>query len=140
MKRREPVSHIMTKDVKSINLHQGSLLEAKEIMERNNIRHLPVTSGDKLEGIISLTDIHRISFGGNFGQQAAVDGAIFEMLTIAQVMKNNPKTVTPDTQIREVAEMLAHEEFHALPVVDNNGNLEGIVTTTDLMKFLLEQY
>ena len=140
MKRREPVSHIMTKEVKTINLHQGSLLEAKDMMEKHHIRHLPVTSGDKLEGIISLTDIHRISFGGNFGQQAAVDASIFEMLTVGQVMKNNPKTITPDTQIREVAEMLAEEEFHALPVVDNNGNLEGIVTTTDLMKFLLEQY
>ena len=62
------------------------------------------------------------------------------MLTIAQVMKNNPKTVTPETQIREVAEMLAEEEFHALPVRDNDGKLEGIVTTTDLMKYLLEQY
>ena len=117
-----------------------ALLEAKDMMEKNHIRHLPVTSGDKLEGIISLTDIHRISFGANFGQQAAVDASIFEMLTVAQVMKNNPTTITPDTQIREVAEMLAVEEFHALPVVDDDGNLEGIVTTTDLMKFLLEQY
>jgi len=140
MKKREPVSHIMTKDVKSINLHQGSLLEAKAIMEENNIRHLPVTSGDKLEGIISLTDIHRISFGGNFNQQETVDASIFEMLNISQVMKNNPKTVKPDTPIRDVAEMLAQEEFHALPVSDNSGKLEGIVTTTDLMKFLLEQY
>lgn len=140
MKRREPVSHIMTKEVKSINLHQGSLLEAKDIMEKNHIRHLPVTSGEKLEGIISLTDIHRISFGGNFGQEESVDASIFEMLTVAQVMKNNPKTVTPETPIRDVAEMLSQEEFHALPVSDNEGNLQGIVTTTDLMKFLLEQY
>lgn len=140
MKRREPVSHIMTKEVKSINLHQGSLLEAKDIMEKNHIRHLPVTSGEKLEGIISLTDIHRISFGGSFGQEESVDASIFEMLTVAQVMKNNPKTVTPETPIRDVAEMLSKEEFHALPVSDNEGNLQGIVTTTDLMKFLLEQY
>ena len=140
MKKREPVSHIMTKEVKSINLHQGSLLEAKDTMEKSHIRHLPVTSGDKLEGIISLTDIHRISFGANFGQEESVDASIFELLTIAQVMKNNPKTVTPETQIREVAEMLAEEEFHALPVTDNDGKLEGIVTTTDLMKYLLEQY
>ena len=73
----------------------------------------------------------------NFGQQAAVDASIFEMLTVAQVMKNNPTTITPDTQIREVAEMLAVEEFHALPVVDDDGNLEGIVTTSRFNEVLV---
>lgn len=121
-------------------MSQGTLLEAKQIMEDSNIRHLPVTSGERLEGIISLTDIHRISFGANFGQEKDVDAAIFEMLSLEQVMKANPRTITPETPIKDVAQILSQEEFHALPVTDSNGNLEGIVTTTDMMKYLLEQY
>lgn len=141
MKKREAVDHIMTKEVRTLNLHNGSLMEAKQTMEDNNIRHLPVVTGEnKLAGIISLTDIHRISFGGNYGQADEVDTSIFNTLSVAQVMKANPQTVTSQTTIKEVAEMLAVEEFHALPVANENGDLEGIVTTTDLVKFLLEQY
>ena len=61
------------------------------------------------------------------------------MLTISQVMTSKPKTVSSDTIIRDLAEIFVKEEFHALPVVDN-GELKGIVTTTDVMKYLLEQY
>jgi CBS domain-containing protein len=47
--------------------------------------------------------------------------------------------VSPDATIKEVAEILSRKEFHALPVVDNN-KLVGIVTTTDLINYLLEQF
>ena len=140
MKKREPVSHIMTKELRTINLNGGSLMEAKNLMEKNHIRHLPVVSGDKLVGIISLTDILRISFGGNFNQEESVDASIFDILSIDQVMKSEPKTVQASTTIKEVADILSSEEFHALPVVDNDQKIEGIVTTTDLIKYLLEQY
>ena len=140
MKQREPVSHIMTTEVLTIDREGGTLKEAQTMMEKNRIRHLPVVSGSKIEGIISLTDIKRISYGGNFGQEGDVDAAIFDMLDLSQVMVHHPQTVSKETPIKEVAEMLAVEEYHALPVADDTGNLEGIVTSTDLIKFLLEQY
>jgi CBS domain-containing protein len=140
MKQRETVRHIMTDELRTLSLHDGNLMNAKTIMEENHFRHLPITSGDKLVGMISLTDIHRISFGGNYGQAEQVDTSIFDTMTIQQVMKNNPSTINIQTTIKEAAEQLTKEEFHALPVVDDSGKLEGIVTTTDLINYLLEQY
>ena len=61
------------------------------------------------------------------------------MFKIDQVMKRNLVTVSSSKSIKEVAEILATNEFHALPVVDNN-KLSGIVTTTDLIKYLLKQF
>ena len=61
------------------------------------------------------------------------------MLSISQVMTQKPRTVEASLSIRDVAEILASEEYHALPVVEN-GQLVGIVTTTDVIKYLLEQY
>jgi CBS domain-containing protein len=61
------------------------------------------------------------------------------MFSIEQVMARHLITVSPDTTIREVAEILASREFHALPVVLDE-LLVGIVTTTDLIKYLLAQY
>ena len=61
------------------------------------------------------------------------------MFTIEQVMAKNLITVQATSTIKEVAEILSKNEFHALPVVDN-GTLVGIITTTDLINYLLEQF
>jgi CBS domain-containing protein len=74
-----------------------------------------------------------------FDGQDGADEAILDMLTISQIMTSKPKTVSSETIIKDLAEIFVKEEFHALPVVDN-GQLKGIVTTTDVIKYLLEQY
>jgi CBS domain-containing membrane protein len=139
MKKREPVSHIMTSSLTTVNVG-NSLREVKNLFRKKGIRHLPVVSGDAIVGILSETDIRRLSFGSNFGSEHnEADAAVFDMLTISQIMKENPATVDSGDTIREVAEKLASSEFHALPVT-HGGKLVGIVTSTDLIKYLLEQY
>jgi CBS domain-containing protein len=63
------------------------------------------------------------------------------MLTIPQVMSHKPRVVKESDTIKQVAEVLASEEFHALPVVKDNDEsvLAGIVTTTDVIRYMLEQ-
>ena len=61
---------------------------------------------------------------------------MYNMFSIEQVMVKNVTTVTANTTIKEVAKILAKEEFHALPVVEND-YLVGIVTTTDLINYML---
>ena len=132
-----PVSEIMTSHPHTLCLND-SLEDARDMFEKLKLRHIPVVRGDKLLGILSLTDILRLSFGTKFGAtQYDADEAIFEMLSIDQVMNHSPKTVASSHTLREVGEILSKEEFHALPVVDGD-NLVGIVTTTDVIKYLLE--
>ncbi len=138
MKKREPVSAIMTKDVISVS-EKDSLETVVSIFKSKGIRHLPVKDGKKIVGIISRTDINRLTFGALFDNQEGVDAAILDMLTISQVMSDKPRTITSDTTIREVAEIFSEAEYHSLPVVDND-ELKGIVTTTDVIKYMLEQY
>jgi CBS domain-containing protein len=139
MKKREPVSHIMTTELTTVNVTQN-LREVVKIFEEHKFRHLPVVSGDDLIGIISKTDILRISYGSSFGEQESqIDDAIFDMLSINQVMQTNLHTIKPETTIKDAAEIFSQAEFHALPVVEGK-KLVGIVTTTDIIKYLLEQY
>lgn len=138
MKKREPISHIMTKTVVTAN-EKDDLKTVVEKLKAHTIRHIPIVKGKEVIGIISRTDINRLTFGALFEGQENADEAILEMLSISQVMTSKPKTVSSDTIIRDLAEIFVKEEFHALPVVDN-GELKGIVTTTDVMKYLLEQY
>ena len=138
MKKREPISHIMTKSVVTVN-QNDDLTQVVEKLNANSIRHLPVVNGKKVVGIISRTDINRLTFGALFDGQEGSDEAVLQMLTIPQVMTSKPKTVSSDVIIRDLAEIFSKEEFHALPVVDN-GELKGIVTTTDVIRYFLEQY
>ncbi len=129
----------MTEQVATVKL-SDNLHDAERLMKSKHIRHVPVISGDKMVGILSLTDLMRISFADSYGEdEGNVDTEVYSLLSIEQVMISKPKTVTPQTPIREVAEILANREFHALPVIDND-RLVGIVTTTDLINYLLEQY
>lgn len=138
MKKREPISHIMTKTVVTVN-QNDDLTKVVEKLKSNSIRHLPVVNGKKVVGIISRTDINRLTFDALFDGQEGSNEAILQMLTIPQVMTAKPKTVSSDAIIRDLAEIFSKEEFHALPVVDND-ELKGIVTTTDVIKYFLEQY
>lgn len=138
MKKREPISHIMTKTVVTAN-ENDDLKTVVEQLRKNAIRHIPIVRGKDVVGIISRTDINRLTFGALFEGQEGADEAILDMLTISQVMTSKPKTVSSDTIIRDLAEIFVKEDFYALPVVDN-GQLKGIVTTTDVVKYFLEQY
>jgi CBS domain-containing protein len=139
MKKRTPISAIMTKDVITLN-HLDNLETAETLFKKNNIRHIPVVSGDKIIGMLSYTDLLRISFADAVDDtEQNVDTIVYNMFTIEQVMAKNLVSVNTNTTIKEVAEILAKKEFHALPVVDHD-KLVGIVTTTDLINYLINLF
>lgn len=139
MKQREPVSEIMTASVIFVNKDQHTLRDVKGHFNKEKIRHLPVTNGEKVVGIISKNDIMRLSFGSMFDNQENADEAVLDMLSIEQVMTQNPTSVQSDTPIKEAAEILVKQGFNSLPVIDDE-KIVGIVTSTDIMKYLLDQY
>ncbi len=138
MKRRTPVSEIMSKEVIALT-RSDDLDRAEMLFKRHNIRHIPVVSGESIIGMLSYSDLLRISFADATNDERDVDSVVYNMFTIEQVMTKNLISVTSETTIKEVAEILAKNEFHALPVVDDS-TLMGIVTTTDLINYLLKQF
>jgi CBS domain protein len=138
MKHRVPVSQIMTKDVVKLTT-KNTLFDAEKLFKEHNIRHLPVVSGNQLIGILSYSDLLRISFSELSDNEEKVDTTVYNAYTIEQVMAKNPVGVSPDQTVRDVTEILAKQSFHSLPVVEK-GELKGVITTTDLLKYFLEQY
>ena len=139
MKKRTPISTIMTTDIIALNL-SDNLETAESLFKKNNIRHIPVISGEHIIGMLSYTDLLRISFADAIDMgEKDVDTVVYNMFTIEQVMAKNLVSVNSQSTIKDVAEILAKREFHALPVVDND-KLVGIVTTTDLINFLIDQF
>lgn len=138
MKQKVPVSTIMTKNVIKLNL-KDDLTKAEALFKKNKIRHIPVVNGNRIIGMLSYTDLLRISFVDAVDDDEVIDATVYNLFTVEQVMAKNLVTVSPETTIKEAAEILSSKEFHALPVVLGD-LLVGIVTTTDLIKYLIDQY
>ena len=134
-----PISEIMTKHIIALN-RTDDLETAEVLFKKHKIRHIPVVNEDAIIGMLSYTDLLRISFADAFNEdEDEVDTVVYNMFSIDQVMAKNLVSVTSNTTIKEVAEILAKKEFHALPVVDE-GKLVGIVTTTDLINYMIKQF
>jgi len=139
MLKSKPISDIMTKAVITVS-HKDELETAELLFKKNRIRHIPVVSGDQIIGMLSYTDLLRISFADAIDEdENTVDTIVYNMFTIEQVMAKNVISVPSSASIQEVAEILSQREFHAIPIVDD-GKLVGIATTTDLINYLLDQF
>ncbi|WP_312556305.1 CBS domain-containing protein [Empedobacter brevis] len=137
MKQRVPVAQIMAKVLIAVPANK-KISEVNELFKEYNIRHIPVTEGTKLVGVISKNDVSKLGYGvGEIDKNAL--NTMYDTYELKDVMVKEPVTVSSETNIKDVAEILSEQSFHSLPVVDNN-EVVGIVTTTDLVKYLLEQY
>lgn len=135
MNKNETISSIMTTELITLSF-SDTLYSAEKRLKINHIRHIPVIDDEKLVGLISLSDLKRISFIDAYSKEGTEDTPVYNMLSIKDMMIKAPVTVAPNDTIYEVAKLITHKEFHSLPVVDN-GKLIGIVTTTDLLNYYI---
>lgn len=125
-----------------VTVHHGEpISKVRELIREHGIHHIPVVSGQKLVGMISNSDLLRVSFGDAFQtDQRAVDAALDHTMTLEQLMRKDPISVRENAPIREAAATLVQGDFHSLPVVSEGNKLVGIITSTDLIRYLLEQF
>jgi acetoin utilization protein AcuB len=101
-----------------------TLGKAKALMDAGGFRRLPVVEGDKLVGIITERDLR--SHAG-YLEATRVNGA----------MTPAPMTVPSHSSVQDAARLMLEHKVGGMPVVDN-GRLVGIVTTSDLLRALLD--
>ena len=138
MKNDVPISQVMTKNILRLSL-SDSLSKAEALMKKHHIRHLPVVENERIVGMISLNDLLRISFADAVDVDGEeIETTVYDMFTIEQVMTKKVEYITSSDSVTDAAKLFLQHEFHALPVVDDDC-LTGIVTTTDVIKYFLEQ-
>lgn len=138
MKPVVPVSQIMSRNVIKLNL-DDSLAKAEELFKTHKIRHIPVISGSNVVGILSSADLLKVAVPDFSDDETAVTSTLYNMFSLQQVMTKDVVTVLSYTSIKEVAQIFISSEFRALPVVYED-RLVGIVTTTDIIRYLLSHY
>ena len=116
----------------------ATLAEARTLMHDNRIHHLPVVEGEKLTGLISLTNV--LAATDSFLRD---DGSRIHAseIGIKDVMVTDVATVDVNASLRHAALFLERHKIGCLPVLDNS-DLVGIITDTDFVAVainLLEQ-
>mgnify|MGYP003412080706 FL=1 len=138
MKDTISVASIMTKNLVMLKV-DDELSHAESLFKKNKIRHIPVVENGEIIGMLSFTDLLRISFVDAVDDDAEdVNAEVYNLFTMRQVMTKNVVTITAETTIKQAASMFLEGEFHALPVVEN-GKITGIVTTTDLLRYFISE-
>jgi len=125
----------MTKNV--ITIHpDADLLEARAKMEENQIRHLPVVKEDNtLIGIITDRDI-RSALPSVFttNQDYVNERERIYKLKVKDIMTKNPITISPMNTLEDAILMMHKMRKGAFPVVDQQGKVQGIISTRDLIR------
>ncbi len=119
---------------------EDNLATVKEIFDAHRIHHIPVVHVRQLAGMISRRDFEHFMGGMNhFEIDKQVGEQRLEHTKASEIMTAHLAKLEPDDRINVALEVFSRNLFHALPIVDGNGELMGIVTPFDVMKALLEE-
>ncbi len=137
--KRTPITKVMSADLTTIQRGQR-ISEAYEIFKNAPFHHLPVLDGKTPVGVLSSTDILRLAYDVDGTDDRALDAILDHQFTIDNAMTPDPSTVPETATVKEAAELLSDGAIHSVIVLGESGDVAGIVTTTDLVQFLLEQF
>ena len=129
------ISKFMTKDVVTLG-RESDIAEAKELMIRYRIRHLPVTRPDNtLIGMVSDRDIRSAMPSKHFHDHGIKEMEA-ERLTgvlVQEIMTKDPVSISLSSTIQDALLLIEKTRVGAFPVVDENLKVVGIVSDRDLL-------
>lgn len=129
------VSRSMTRKLITI-VSEADVFEAQEKMANNRIRHLPVVDAKgRLVGIVTDRDIRSaLPYSLMKDPTGCAEAEKLKDLKVKDIMTVEPKTIGPHHTIQDALLLIQELKVGALPVVDNNGHLKGIISVRDLLR------
>jgi acetoin utilization protein AcuB len=131
------VSELMTRDV--IAVDEGATIgEAVSVLVEHGFRHLPIVRGRRPVGMISDRDLRRVegmvassllASGGSGARGDAAYGAPVTSLAQGDVV-----AVPESASVREAIDAMLEGHVSSVVVVDERGELAGIVSTVDVLR------
>ena len=130
------VKNWMSKDVITIDVND-SMTHASGLMKENNIRGLPVMKNGELVGVVTDRDLKKASASNATTLDIHELLYLIDKIMVKEVMTKNPITIPVDYTVEETAEVLLDNKLSGAPVVNNEGNLVGIITQADIFRVLV---
>lgn len=126
----------MSKNVITLDVNDY-MAGAVFLMKQHKIRRLPVVKKGKLVGILTDRDLKQASASGATSLEIHELLYLISKIKVEDIMTKEPITIAPDYTVEEAAQILLENRISGLPVLDQEGNLVGIITQTDIFKALV---
>jgi len=136
MQNNIPISNIMTQKPATVS-PADNLETVRQIFENHWFHHIPVVEDGKLVGIVSYTDYLRIirALYDNAEERRGNEQALHHV-AVREVMTAHPLCLSPSDTVGDALRIFKTNHFHALPVIEGDRRLVGIVSTHDLVRLL----
>jgi acetoin utilization protein AcuB len=130
------VRNWMSKKVITVDADE-SMQDAMKLMKENDIRMLPVMHKGKLVGVVTDRDLKRASASDATTLDIHELLYLVSQIKVKNIMTAKPITVPQNYTVEETAEILLKNKISGAPVVNQNGEIVGIITQTDLFRVLI---
>lgn len=120
-----------------------SVKKAFIMMKRKNFRHLLISKDNpenQLLGIVSDRDLRRPDAPENDGEGLDYFYRLDDSYQVSHIMTTDVKTVYEDDYIGKPIQLFRRHHFGAIPVLDKNDKIAGIISIYDILDALTEQF
>jgi CBS domain-containing protein len=128
------VRDLMTREVVTLAAAERLHL-ADDIMRLGRIRHLPVTDGDQVVGILSQRDLFRAAISSMLQLGRTAEQEFLATVPVRAAMTPAPVTIGPDASVRTAVRIMLERGIGCLPVVED-GRLVGLISEADCLRHL----
>ena len=125
---------LMSKDIKSVSPSER-LVHARRVSIDSKVGRLPVIDDETLVGMITSKDLIRAFIDFRKKVPEKYQKSQIKEVLVEDIMSTNPRFVTKDTCISDVARIMMETGFNGLPVVEDDV-VVGIVTQTDILRLI----
>jgi len=109
-------------------LPDDTVYHALEVMADKNVGSMLVLDNDTLVGIISERD---------YARKVILDDKASKETLVAEIMTTQLYTVEPATTVTDAMELMTEERVRHLPVIDEDGDLAGVISIGDVVKAVI---
>ncbi len=115
----------------------ATVVEAIHLLKEKNIRRLPVMKNGKLVGIVTERMLLSFSPGKSTSLDTWELHYLLARTPVTEAMNPRPHTVTPETPLADAALLIRDRKLNGVTVVNQHGDLVGILTTTNALEALI---
>lgn len=117
---------------------KASLQMARDLMDQNDIRALPVVDGEKLIGLVTDRGLKRAEASDATSLDTYELGYLLQKVEVSTIMLKSPPALSFDNTLLEAAELFLEHRLEAVPVMAGEDQLVGVLTRTDLERAFIK--
>ena len=130
------VKYWMSKPVITVDVNDN-MQNAMKLLNQHDISMLPVMKKGRLVGIVTDRDLKKASASDAISLEIHELQHLISTVKVKDIMTKEPITIPIDYTVEETAQVLLKHKISGVPVIDNEGDMVGAITQTDIIRLLI---